>query len=93
MEKYIPNPINTEDVILPKSLSELADKIAKNVHEVWAKSRVEQGWKYGPVRDGDKKETPCLVPYRELSDEEKAYDFNTAFETLKLIVKLGYTIN
>lgn len=35
---------------------------------------------------------PCMVPFEELSDNEKAYDLNTAFETLKVLVKLGYTI-
>ena len=40
----------------------------------------------------DEKETPCLVPYSELSEEEKEYDRKTAMETIKLIVKLGYRI-
>ena len=30
--------------------------------------------------------------YEELSDDEKSYDRNTALETLKCIIKLGYTI-
>ena len=38
------------------------------------------------------KTTPLLVPYAELSESEKEYDRNTALETLKLIVKLGYEI-
>lgn len=53
---------------------------------------MSEGWTYGPVRDDEKKETPCLVPYAELSEGEKAYDRNTALETLKLIVALGYDI-
>ena len=43
-------------------------------------------------RDDAKKETPCLVPYNELTETEKEYDRNTAIETLKLIVALGYEI-
>jgi hypothetical protein len=35
--------------------------------------------------------TPCLVPYKELP-EEKAYDRNTAFNTLKYIVSPGFEI-
>jgi ryanodine receptor 2 len=34
---YIPNPIDTTDVELSKELLELTEKIAENVHEVWAK--------------------------------------------------------
>lgn len=39
------------------------------------------------------KETPCMVPYSDLPESEKEYDRNTAIETLKLIVKLGYKIS
>ena len=38
------------------------------------------------------KTTPLLVPYEELPESEKEYDRNTAFETLKLIIKMGYQI-
>ena len=89
---YKPNPINTDDVILSAELLNLTEKLAENTHEVWAKGRVRDGWKYGRERNDERKETPCLVPYFELTDEEKSYDRSTALETLKLIIKLGYTI-
>ena len=89
---YQPNPKNLDGVVLPEELLALTELIAENVHEVWAASRMTQGWTYGPVRDDAKKQTPCLVPYADLTDEEKAYDRDTAMETLKLIVSLGYDI-
>lgn len=89
---YKPNPIDTSGVELPKELFELTEKIAENVHEIWAKGRIAEGWSYGETRNDSKKTTPCLVPYSELSETEKEYDRNTAFETLKLIVALGYKI-
>lgn len=90
---YKPSPINTDDIKLDQGLLELTEKIAENVHEVWAKGRVEQGWTYGPTRDDQKKQTPCLVPYCELEESEKEYDRRTAMETIKLIMKLGYKIS
>ena len=54
---------------------------------------MDEGWTYGPVRNDEKKETPCLVPYEELPEIEKAYDRNTAFNTLKYIVSLGFKIS
>ena len=89
---YKPEPINTKGIDIPEDLKPLVELIAKNVHEVWAKSRVEQGWIYGEVKDSNKKTTPCLVPYEELSEEEKDYDRHTALETLKVVLKLGYKI-
>lgn len=51
-----------------------------------------EGWTWSPERNDAKKENPCLVPYEELPDSEKEYDRNTAIETLKLILSLGYRI-
>ncbi|MBR5716791.1 MAG: Ryanodine receptor Ryr [Bacteroidales bacterium] len=90
--EYIPHPVDTSDVELPAEIMELAEVIARNVHEVWAESRLREGWTYGEVRDDAKRQTPCLVEYDELSDEEKSYDLNTALGTLRLITKLGFRI-
>ena len=89
---YTPKPIDTKDIRLPKELLALTEKIAENVHDVWAQGRISEGWTYGETKDPEKKTTPLLVPYAELADSEKDYDRNTALETLKLIVHLGYTI-
>ena len=89
---YIPNPVDTSKVQLPDDLVALTEQIAENVHDIWAQGRIADGWTYGETRDDENKKTPCLVPYSELSDSEKEYDRNTAIETIKLIVALGYKI-
>ena len=89
---YTPNPVNTDNIELPKELLELTEKIAENVHDNWAVGRIKEGWTYGEKRDDAKKTTPCLVPYSDLSESEKEYDRTTALQTLKLIVALGYRI-
>ena len=90
---YKPEPIDTKRIEIPEDLKPLIELIAKNVHEVWAKSRIEEGWTYGEVKDSVKKTTPCLVPYEELSEQEKDYDRNTALETIKVVLKHGYKIS
>ena len=89
---YKPKPIDTSGIELPPELLELTEKIAENVHENWAVGRIAGGWTYGETRNDELKTTPCLVPYSELSENEKEYDRVTALETLKLIVALGYEI-
>ena len=84
--------MDTSDVQLPQELNELVEKMAKNVYEVWAQSRISQGWTYGPERNDALKHHPCLVPYEDLPEVEKAYDRDTALGTLKLICKLGFKI-
>lgn len=44
-------------------------------HESWLAEKREAGWKYGPVKDADKKEHPCFVPYNELPFEQRVKDF------------------
>lgn len=89
---YTPKPIDTSDVQLSEDILELTEKLAKNTHEVWAEGRISQGWSYGPERDDAEHKHPCLVEYEELTEDEKSYDRNTAMETLKCIIKLGYKI-
>lgn len=93
MKQYKPKPIDAKDIVLPTELNNLIEEMSKNVHEVWAETRISQGWTYGEERNDAEKKHPCLVPYEELSEKEKEYDRNTSVETIKLILKLGFKIS
>ncbi len=90
--KYEPHPLDLSDVSLPDELIELREAIAENAHEVWAQGRKSQGWSYGPERNDELKQTPDMVPYSDLTDEEKFFDREMAMNTIKLLKKLGYRI-
>lgn len=89
---YVPAPIDTSAVALSGELQTLTELLAKNAHEVWARTRLEQGWSYGEKRDDARKQHPCLVPYEDLPENEKTFDRNTAMETIRLILRLGFQI-
>lgn len=89
---FNPLSIKTDDIKLSKDLLQLSEIIAENVHNVWASSRISQGWTFGEERNDSLKKHPCLVPYSELPESEKDFDRNTANETFKLIQKLGFKI-
>ncbi len=92
MKEYIPNPLDLSDVVLTEDLSELREAIAENAHEIWAAKRQSEGWTYGPQRDDRLKQTPDMVPYKDLLDSEKQYDREMAMQTIKLLQKLGYDL-
>lgn len=92
LNNYTPKPVETSQVELSEDLLQLAEKMAENVHDVWAKTRIEQGWTYGLERNDAEKKHPCLVPYDQLPEEEKVYDRNTSLETLRFIVAEGFEI-
>lgn len=90
---YTPRPFDSSGIKLPEDLKDLSEMMARNTHEVWAAERIRQGWKWGPERNDTAKEHPDLIPYEDLSEEEKQYDRHTSEETLKLVISLGYSIS
>ena len=92
-KEYSPQPIDTSDIQLSQELEQLVEQLVENVHEVWAKNRMDQEWHYGRIRDDVKKTHPYIVQYNDLPESEKGYDQNTSIETIKLILKLGFKIS
>lgn len=92
VEEYEPHPIDVDDIPLDRDLEELQEAIAENAHDVWAKARINEGWSYGKERDDINRLHPDLVPYTALSESEKEYDRIMAFNTIKLVKKLGFDI-
>lgn len=43
-------------------------------HESWLAEKEQDGWKYGPVKDPEKKEHPCFVPFNQLPIEQQRKD-------------------
>lgn len=91
-ETYNPKFLDLKHVELPDFMDELCEAIAENAHDTWAWERQSEGWTYGPVRNDEKLETPDMIPYRDLPDSEKQYDRVMAFDTLRLLIALGYKI-
>jgi hypothetical protein len=53
-------------------------------HDSWLAEKERAGWKYGPVKDPDKKEHPCFVPYDQLPESQKVKD-----ELFQAIARVG----
>ena len=92
VEEYEPHPIDVDSIPLDGDLEELQEAIAENAHDVWAEARKKEGWTYGKERDDSNKLHPDLIPYTALPDSEKEYDRIMAFNTIKLVKKLGFDI-
>uniref|UniRef100_A0A9J8AYF0 Ryanodine receptor 1a (skeletal) n=1 Tax=Cyprinus carpio carpio TaxID=630221 RepID=A0A9J8AYF0_CYPCA len=86
---FTPCPVDTVQIVLPPHLERIREKLAENSHELWAITRIEQGWTYGLFRDDNKKLHPCLVDFQSLPDPEKNYNLAMSGETLKTLLALG----
>ena len=43
-------------------------------HESWLAEKERTGWKYGPVKNPETREHPCMVPYSQLPPEQRTKD-------------------
>jgi hypothetical protein len=59
-------------------------------HESWLAEKAATGWKYGPVKDVEKKEHPCFVPYSDLPPAQRAKD--KIFTTVVRVVGSALTL-
>ena len=64
-------------------------KLAKAEHERWCKERKADGWVYGKKRDNAKKIHPSLVPWEELSEEDKQKDVDVIQRIITLFDRIG----
>lgn len=44
-------------------------------HESWLAQKVSDGWSYGLIKDPEKKEHPCIVPFALLPKDQQAKDY------------------
>lgn len=76
--------------------SELIEAIARNEHNIWAAEMIEAGVRYGCEEtvgpDGALLTHPSLVPFSDLSKEEKEIRLNDAAELVKTVEGLGVSI-
>jgi len=50
------------------------EMLAEMEHRRWMDERIAEGWRYGEKKDVERKISPYLVPYDDLSEETKDYD-------------------
>nr|CAD7395326.1 unnamed protein product [Timema poppensis] len=89
---FVPTPVDTSAITLPTYVESIRDRLAENIHEMWAMNKIEAGWIYGERRDDIRKIHPCLIQFERLPPAEKRYDSQLAVQTLKTILALGYYI-
>lgn len=75
-----------------KDLKDEVILMAKMEHESWCQRKKDQGWKYGPEKDPQKKTNPALLPWEELpeSEQEKNREFIRGLP--RLLARAGFQI-
>jgi ryanodine receptor 2 len=46
---FTPNPIDISPIQVPHYIESVRDRLAENLHEIWAMYKIEQGWRFSEV--------------------------------------------
>ena len=68
---FTPDPVDTIGTDLPTALVPMQEKIAENLHELWAMNRIQAGWTFALVRDENKKQNPSLTAFERLPESQR----------------------
>lgn len=50
------------------------DSFPEDSHKNWLKAKEADGWQWGPVKDPERKQHPCMVPFESLPKEQQMKD-------------------
>ncbi|XP_068597641.1 ryanodine receptor 2-like [Brachionichthys hirsutus] len=89
---FVPIPVDLSKVALPPQLEDIREKMAENIHELWAADKICLGWTYGPVSDEVKRHDPSLVALSKLPQQERNKKLIKAQDKLRTLLALGFHI-
>ena len=71
---WLESPSWQKDSAIAGVKGALAGNTPEQSHNLWAQTKLDDGWTYGPTKDVDLKLHPCLVPYDKLPAVQKDKD-------------------
>lgn len=90
---YTPHPEYVAHIKLPEDIVPIADMLAENAHEIWAKDRLaEAETKKAKGKNVNPYADPFMKPFHELTKRQRKTDYTSALNTIKLLYKLGFYI-
>src|SRR5690606_10684707 len=81
IQDYNPQPVDMANLTLNREMQAMAERLAENAHDIWAKSVREQSF----VMGGGSIIHPQMVPYDLLTDKEKKKNRERSQELLKFL--------
>ena len=85
-------PEGSEGEVIRAIPEDVVEILAVLEHDDWVRERLGNGWTYGETKDDEKKISPYLVPYDELSEEIKNLDRDTIRNIPLLLGMMGMAV-
>jgi hypothetical protein len=71
---------------------EEVEPLAIKEHDRWMQEKLDQGWTYGTVKDEVQRTHPSLVPWEELTEEDKDRDRDPVRDVPRMLAEAGFRI-
>jgi hypothetical protein len=68
------------------------EELAQLEHDRWVRDKARDGYRHGPKRDDTRRIHPLMVPWEELSEDEREKDRNPMRELPQLLARVGLEI-
>lgn len=81
-----------EDPPEPPDISADVERMAMLEHGRWNFERLMQGWRYGNVKDRERRISPCIAPWEELAEEVRDYDRRAVRNWPQLLMSAGLAV-
>ena len=80
------------DYMDPELYEEIAERMSARLHEQWMNERIGRGWRYAENRSDENRAHPMLKPWTQLTEDQKAIDYNMPTFFVDILEDFGYSI-
>jgi 2-oxo-4-hydroxy-4-carboxy--5-ureidoimidazoline (OHCU) decarboxylase len=85
-------PLSSEDAVIEEIPEDMVEKLAVYEHNNWVQERSSSGWMYAEVKNIEKKTSPYLVPYEDLTEDVKDLDRDIIRNIPELLSLIGMAV-
>ena len=90
--EIVPRKTAGDRAVIGSLSDDQVETLARAEHRRWVDERVEDGWSFATEKDVDRKTSPYLVPWNDLSEQVREYDREPVRNILPLLSEAGFVI-
>ena len=88
----VPDDYSKSEENIDQIIEDNIELLAEAEHNGWMHHKLKNGWRLGKIRDDDNLIHPCLLPYDQLSEQDKDKDRNAVRKYPDIIAKAKFQI-
>ena len=70
----------------------LVEQLARAEHDRWRRDLEQEGWRYGDVKDAERRRHPKLVSWEELDETDRDKDREPVRALPRMLARVGFAV-